>query len=41
MLFLLITATIAFRVVMLAASVRNEKALRKGGAVEYGAWNSR
>jgi isoprenylcysteine carboxyl methyltransferase (ICMT) family protein YpbQ len=30
-----------FRVAMLAVSLRNEKALRKGGAVEYGARNSR
>jgi isoprenylcysteine carboxyl methyltransferase (ICMT) family protein YpbQ len=41
MLILFIIAAIAFRVVMLTVSIRNEKALRQNGAVEYGARNSR
>ncbi|MEH2594931.1 isoprenylcysteine carboxyl methyltransferase (ICMT) family protein YpbQ [Bradyrhizobium sp. AZCC 1577] len=40
-LFLFITAAVAFRVAMLVVSMRNERALRKDGAVEYGERNSR
>ncbi|RVB74085.1 MULTISPECIES: isoprenylcysteine carboxylmethyltransferase family protein [unclassified Mesorhizobium] len=41
MLILFIIAAIVFRIVMLAISVRNEKALRQNGAIEYGSRNSR
>ncbi len=41
MLILFITAAVVFRIVMLAVSMRNEKALRHNGAIEYGARNSR
>jgi isoprenylcysteine carboxyl methyltransferase (ICMT) family protein YpbQ len=40
-LLLFITAAVAFRIVMLLVSMRNEQALRKDGAIEYGAQNSR
>jgi isoprenylcysteine carboxyl methyltransferase (ICMT) family protein YpbQ len=40
-LFLFITIAVAFRVAMLVVSMRNERALRKDGAVEYGERNSR
>jgi isoprenylcysteine carboxyl methyltransferase (ICMT) family protein YpbQ len=41
MLLLFIIAAIVFRIVMLAVSMRNEKALRQDGAIEYGSQNSR
>ena len=41
MLLLFITAAVVFRIIMLAISVRNEKALRQNGAIEYGSRNSR
>jgi isoprenylcysteine carboxyl methyltransferase (ICMT) family protein YpbQ len=40
MLLLFITVAVLFRVIMLAVSMRNERALRQNGAVEYGARNS-
>jgi isoprenylcysteine carboxyl methyltransferase (ICMT) family protein YpbQ len=41
MLILFIIAAIVFRIVMLAISMRNEKALRENRAIEYGSRNSR
>jgi isoprenylcysteine carboxyl methyltransferase (ICMT) family protein YpbQ len=41
MLLLFIAAAMVFRFLMLIVSVRNEKALRQGGAIEYGSRNSR
>lgn len=41
MLYLFIGAAILFRLAMLLVSVRNEKALRRDGAVEHGAATSR
>lgn len=40
MLITFIIAAFVFRFAMLAVSIRNEKALRRDGAVEYGALNS-
>lgn len=40
MLIPFIVAAFVFRFAMLAVSIRNEKALRRDGAVEYGAGNS-
>ncbi len=41
MLIGFIVAAFVFRFAMLAVSIRNEKALRRNGAVEYGASNSK
>ena len=40
-MFLFFAAALAFRLVMLAVSIRNEKALKRDGAIEIGAANSK
>jgi isoprenylcysteine carboxyl methyltransferase (ICMT) family protein YpbQ len=40
-MFLFFAAALAFRLVMLAVSIRHEKALKRDGAIEIGATNSK